>query len=117
MHTALRGPLTDLRAIGRARTVLVHVTGDCDLAVQDVDGAIALLRRELPETCKMTVTAAPDPWLVGSAQVVVIAVMDERAFGGSADRARAAEDGRLGVTGAMRAWGEAPVRALALAVG
>lgn len=72
MRAALASPLTDMKALRQARSVLVQVTGDGALALHDVADAVAILEALLPEGCQVMAGVAEDPTLRGAAQVMLL---------------------------------------------
>lgn len=74
MRAALASPLVDMSLVGRARSALVHLAGDREMAVSDVAAAMELLRRELAPDCRMVVGCAPTPALVDTARVTIMAL-------------------------------------------
>jgi cell division protein FtsZ len=72
LEAALASPLADMRALERARGVLVQVTGGEDLGVRDVADAIERLRTRLAPGCHLVVGVGHEPVLAGAAQVTLL---------------------------------------------
>lgn len=72
MSAALGSPLAKMEDIGVARSVLVQITGDQELAVGDVAQAVTDLASRLAPDCELVVGVATDPLLVGAVQVTVL---------------------------------------------
>lgn len=72
MRSALASPLSDMRALVRARSVLVQVSGGPDLTVAETADAIALLRSRLGPSVELLVGSSFDPTLKRAAQVTVL---------------------------------------------
>jgi len=71
---ALGSPLADMRALARAETVLVQVTGGLDLGIADTAEAVAGLRARLGDRVELVVGVGLDPALVGVAQATLLGV-------------------------------------------
>jgi len=78
MSAALGSPLAKMEDIGVARSVLVQITGDQELAVSDVAQAVTDLASRLAPDCELVVGVATDPLLVGAVQVTVLGAGVER---------------------------------------
>jgi cell division protein FtsZ len=73
MRAALRSPLADMDALGRAPAVLAQVTGGADLRVGDTAQALELLRARLAADAFLVVGTGLDDTLQAAAQVTLLA--------------------------------------------
>jgi cell division protein FtsZ len=74
MRAALSSPLSNMSALAHAGRVLVQVSGDRQLCLQDTVEAIEILKERLPAGCEVLAGAAEDPSLVDAAQVMILGV-------------------------------------------